>query len=153
MHGYLGFFGPHGGKQIAQLFVNLFRQGDRLGNFRAQQFLIAASQAMHGDLDGWFTDIQLLSDLRIRFVHTLAGQDSFQALEQLFLTSAGKLLAQPGQRLLENSQCPVPLKESLRGRVVHGLPVVTTLPKLEIQGEHRTAAAAFLGMGAFSFLR
>src|SRR5262249_14815606 len=96
---------------------------------------------MHSRLDRLLAQAQILAEPGVRFGGAVAGERSFQRLEELFLAGAGELLAQPGERLCQQGQGPAPLEERLRCGRVGRFVMVTALAVLEVERQQALTAA------------
>ncbi len=146
------FSGPDGGEQVAQLLLDLFRRGNGLGDFVAQQFLIAAPQSIDGDLDGLLADAQLVGDPGVRFLQALARQRLPSGARRASPCRRPQAPGEPGQRLCEDRQRPAALVDRLRGGVVDRFQLVAAFPTLEIERDWGPAAAALPGLRPFALV-
>src|SRR5262249_44008283 len=79
------FFRPDGGKQVAELVLDLLGRRDRLRDFRPDQLPVAPPQAMDGHLERLHAHAELASELRVRRSRLANGEGPFQTLKNPLL--------------------------------------------------------------------
>src|SRR5437588_5862408 len=149
----LSFATADGGEQVAQFVINLSGGRDCLTDFLAQQLLVAAAQAVHGDLDCLFRHVKPPGNLRIGLGGAVTGKGLLQGLKESPFTRALKFFAQADERLLEQGQCPASLKDRLRSRGVGGFEMIAALACLKVQRHDVPAAATLLRLVTLARLR
>ena len=72
-------------KEKLQLLLRIFRTGDSLRNFSADQFAVTPPEPQNGHLDGAFAHVQICRYLGLGGLALLTGQQTFQAVEEVAL--------------------------------------------------------------------
>ena len=137
---------------MSNLFLNLFRARDRVGNFLPQQFPVTLPHPLHGGLDGRLRQAEDLAQLRVRLSARLARLVILKQLEQLRLAARRILLAQAVKRRLQDRLRPPALEDLVRRQFIHGFKEITVLPGHGIERNNHLPAATLLAPGFAALL-
>lgn len=129
---------------MAQFGVHFGGVGDGAGDFVAEQFAIAFSQAMDGHAGRAFAQAGRRRDVRIGNLVPGGGEELLEPAELAGLARLGKLGAQPRHRQLQQRQRPLAVIDLVRRGAGAG--------GVGIQGNWRATAAALLGLGLVPFV-
>ena len=135
---------PSATKSAADLVLDLGRVIQRRGDRVADEFAVAAAEAVRGGLDGPLGHPQRFGNGPVGFDLGARGQDRLEVGEQRALSLGLVLAAKLRQHLLEQGEDPGALVESLRRERIGRLGAVAALGLDGVDRDRDLAAAPLL---------
>src|ERR1043166_6083067 len=129
--------------QISQFAVNVFRPGDRAGDFRPQKFTEALAEPMHRHFHAPFGEVQMCGNLCVRSCALVAPYKTLEVLEPPGFVRLVEFLTQSGQHLLDQRDRPALVKLGVRIGFIRRLRRIPILRRVRVNGKKLQPPAAF----------
>ena len=139
-------------EEIGDFIVNEGGVGDGLGDFIAEEFAVAAAEAMGGDGEGGFLHVEGGGDLGVGGGVGLSGEGVFEGFEEGAVVVGEVLVFEAEEDLVEDGPGPALFEEAFGGHVVGGFEGVAGFGVEGVQCEQFKMATAFLGFEFVVFI-